>query len=241
MISANKINKAPLGRGLCNLFYSEFGHSVFIYSYASSRNRENFCHINGLAGFSVLKKNGRAIISMDSGSLLFRSAWYFWTKTKGKVWKDAHLHEFNAQILEYTIRHGFDLSQKEALGDEPILATTKDNRVVSIEGSILFKIDKANAPELWEQIGDKFVSKVVRPYSRSRVASIISLFDLKDIGVKRTEIEKLIKEELNKLFSDKAIVVENVLFSEVKEIKGEAAPEGHPVLSLENTNAATQG
>ena len=52
----------------------------------------------------VLKKNGRAIISMDSGSLLFRSAWYFWTKTKGKVWKDAHLHEFNAQILEDLIK-----------------------------------------------------------------------------------------------------------------------------------------
>lgn len=61
----------------------------------------------------VLKKNGRAIISMDSGSLLFRSAWYFWTKTKGKVWKDAHLHEFNAQILEdLIIRSKFRIKKK---------------------------------------------------------------------------------------------------------------------------------
>jgi len=192
-----------------------------------------------VGGFFISVPPGHIACVYDRGAGVLKKVWGPGLHLKIPFWQIAKL--FNAQILEYTIRHGFDLSQKEALGDEPILATTKDNRVVSIEGSILFKIDKANAPELWEQIGDKFVSKVVRPYSRSRVASIISLFDLKDIGVKRTEIEKLIKEELNKLFSDKAIVVENVLFSEVKEIKGEAAPEGHPVLSLENTNAATQG
>lgn len=52
----------------------------------------------------VLKKGGWAIISMDSGSLLFKWVWYFWTKTKGRVWQDAHLHEFNAQILEDLIK-----------------------------------------------------------------------------------------------------------------------------------------
>ena len=52
----------------------------------------------------VLKENGHAIISMDSGSPLFRIVWFFWTKTKGRVWQNAHLHEFNAQILENLIR-----------------------------------------------------------------------------------------------------------------------------------------
>lgn len=52
----------------------------------------------------VLKRGGQAIISMDSGSTLFRVAWYFWTKTKGKVWQGAHLHEFNAKILEDLIK-----------------------------------------------------------------------------------------------------------------------------------------
>ncbi len=61
----------------------------------------------------VLKKHGLAIISMDSGSLLFRSVWYFWTKTKGKVWHNAHLHEFNARLLEDLIKKsGFKIKKK---------------------------------------------------------------------------------------------------------------------------------
>lgn len=61
----------------------------------------------------VLKKNGHAIISMDSGSFLFKTIWYFWTKTKGRVWQGAHLHEFNAKILENLIKKsGFRIKQK---------------------------------------------------------------------------------------------------------------------------------
>lgn len=61
----------------------------------------------------VLGKNGRAIISMDSGSLLFRIIWFLWTKTRGHVWQGAHLHEFNAQLLEDLIRQsGFKIAKK---------------------------------------------------------------------------------------------------------------------------------
>lgn len=61
----------------------------------------------------VLVKNGQAIISMDSGSPLFRIIWYFWTKTKGRVWENAHLHEFNARILENLIKvAGFKITKK---------------------------------------------------------------------------------------------------------------------------------
>jgi len=191
-----------------------------------------------VGGFFISVPPGHVACVYDRGLGVLKRVWGPGLHLKIPFWQIAKL--FNGQILEYTIRHGFDLTQKEALGDEPIVVTTKDNRVVAIEASILFKIDKANAPELWEQIGDNFVSKVVRPYSRSRMASIVSQFNAKDIGTQRTEIEKLIKEELNKLFSDKAIIVENVLFSEVKERKGDVA-EGHPVLSDNQTNSPTQG
>ena len=192
-----------------------------------------------VGGFFISVPPGHVACVYDRGLGVLKRVWGPGLHLKIPFWQIAKL--FNGQILEYTIRHGFDLSQKEALGDEPVVVSTKDNKVVFIEGSILFKIDKANAPELWEQIGDNFVSKVVRPYSRSRVASIVSQYNAKDIGIQRTEIEKLIKEELNKLFSDKAIIVENVLFSEVKEIKGDAPLEVHPVLSSPQTTSTSQG
>lgn len=61
----------------------------------------------------VTKKDGLAIIAMDSGSLLFRIVWWFWEKTKGKVWQDAHLHPFHHAQLERTIRRaGFKIIKK---------------------------------------------------------------------------------------------------------------------------------
>lgn len=42
-----------------------------------------------------LSPKGQAIISMDTGNILFNLVWFFWTRTKGKVWQGAHLHKFD--------------------------------------------------------------------------------------------------------------------------------------------------
>lgn len=52
----------------------------------------------------VLKKEGMAIIELDSGNLLFSIIWYLWRKFAGKVWKDSHLHSFNIRKLEKMIQ-----------------------------------------------------------------------------------------------------------------------------------------
>ncbi len=52
----------------------------------------------------VLKKNGHAIVVMDSGSNIFRIVWWIWEKTKGRVWDGAHLHPFHHTELETVIK-----------------------------------------------------------------------------------------------------------------------------------------
>ena len=170
-----------------------------------------------VGGFFISVPPGHVACIYDRGVGVLKRVWGPGLHLKIPFWQIAKL--FNAQILEYPIRHGFDLSVREALGDEPIVTTTKDGKVISVEGSILFKIDKANAPEIWENIGDNFVSKVVRPYSRSRIGSTLGSYIAKEIGSKRTEIEKNLKDEFNKIFADKGLIVENVLFSEVKIVE----------------------
>lgn len=182
-----------------------------------------------VGGFFISVPPGHVACVYDRGAGVLKRVWGPGLHLKIPFWHIAKL--FNAQVLGYTIRHGFDLSVKEALGDEPVIATTKDNKTVSIEGSILFRLDKANAPLLWENIGDNFISKVIRPYSRSRIASAFSKFDSKEIGAERSKIESLLKEELNELFRDKALIIENVLFSEVKIIDSEARRNGQSILS----------
>lgn len=61
----------------------------------------------------VMKKNGRAIIAMDSGNLLFRLVWWFWEKTGGKAWQNAHIHPYHHQELEEIIKNaGFKIVKK---------------------------------------------------------------------------------------------------------------------------------
>lgn len=52
----------------------------------------------------VLKKNGTLILTMDSGSWLFRIVWFFWENTKGNIWKGAHLHPFHHSDLERLVK-----------------------------------------------------------------------------------------------------------------------------------------
>jgi regulator of protease activity HflC (stomatin/prohibitin superfamily) len=183
-----------------------------------------------VGGFFISVPPGHVACVYDRGLGVLKRVWGPGLHLKIPFWQIAKL--FNAQILEYTIRHGFDLTLKEALGDEPIVATTKDNHTISIEGSILFKLDKANAPELWENIGDNFISKVVRPYSRSRISSAFSKFDSAEIGSERIRIESVLKDELNKLFEDKGLIIENVLFSEVKIIESGTKQPVQSILSV---------
>lgn len=61
----------------------------------------------------VLKQSGTAIVSMDSGSTLFKIVWWFWERTKGRVWQGAHLHPFHHSQLEKIIRKaGFKIKGK---------------------------------------------------------------------------------------------------------------------------------
>ncbi|HOX96366.1 MAG TPA: prohibitin family protein [Candidatus Woesebacteria bacterium] len=180
-----------------------------------------------VGGFFISVPPGHVACVYDRGLGVLKRVWGPGLHLKFPFWQIAKL--FNAQILEYTIRHGFDISQKESLGDEPIAATTKDSMIISVEGSILFKIDKANAPELWENIGDNFISKVVRPYSRSRISSGFSQYDSSEIGNERSKIESDLKMELNKLFEDKGLIVENVLLSDIKVVDSGTK---HPVRTL---------
>jgi len=131
-------------------------------------------------------------------------------------WQRAKL--FNAQILEYMIRHDFDLSHQEAMGDEAITGKTADGKNIQLEGSILFKIDKSRANELWETIGENFISKIVRPVSRSRIRSVLSEVSLNQLTAYRTQVEEKIKKELNNIFSKSGLVADGFLLSELKDL-----------------------
>lgn len=166
-----------------------------------------------VGGFFISVPPGHVACVYDRGRGVLKNVYGPGLHLKIPFWQIAKL--FNAQVLEYTIHKGFDLSAKEKLGDEPIKTSTKDGKEVLVEGSILFKIDKANAPELWENIGEHFVSKVVRPYSRSKISAIFTQINGADVKNSRAALEAKLKEELNAEFASRGLICEGVLLSEV--------------------------
>ena len=177
-----------------------------------------------VGGFFISVPPGHIACIYDRGRGVLKRVLGPGLHLKIPFWQIAKL--FNAQILEYTITENFDLNHREALGDVPIKTTTKDGFHIQVEASILFRLDKSNAPELWENIGENFVSKVVRPISRSRMSAIFASLTLDQIKNSRTQIEALLKDELNSHFQPKGILCEGALLSEVKLAQAQGnAPE----------------
>lgn len=166
-----------------------------------------------VGGFFISVPPGYIACIYDRGRGVLKHVYGPGLHLKIPFWQIAKL--FNAQILEYTIHKGFDFSNKESLGDEPIKTSTRDGKNVLVEGSVLFRIDKGNAPELWENIGEHFVSKVVRPFSRSKISAIFTTIDAGVVKNARAELESQLKIELNKEFQDRGLICEGVLLSEV--------------------------
>ncbi len=172
-----------------------------------------------VGGFFISVPPGHVACIFDRGRGVLPKIWGPGLHFKIPFWQVAKL--FNAQIIEYSITDGFDFSKnKEALGDDKVLVTTKDGKDITVEGSVLFRIDRNNAPELWENLGENVVSKVVRPFSRSKIASLFSELTLDQIKQHRGEVENLVKQELNTYFRDRGLDCEGFLLSAVRLIGG---------------------
>lgn len=129
-------------------------------------------------------------------------------------WQKAKL--FNTQTLEYSISREFNLENKRALGDIPIAAVTKDDKKIATEGTILLRLDVEQIPDIWQSIGEDFVSKIIRPTIRSRIRMVASKFTKQEmIGEQRDAVETELKNELEKILYPRGIYVENVLLSEI--------------------------
>jgi regulator of protease activity HflC (stomatin/prohibitin superfamily) len=170
-----------------------------------------------VGGFFISVPPGHIACIYDRGRGVLPRVWGPGLHLKIPFWQIAKL--FNAQILEYNIREGFDVDNKEILGDRALRTSTKDGQFLQIEASILFRIDKRMAPTLWENIGDNFVSKVVRPIARARISNIVSEYTYEEFINNRPQVEERLKQALNAEFNSKGLICEGFLPSEVKPIK----------------------
>src|SRR3990167_1156786 len=100
-----------------------------------------------VGGVFISVPPGHVACVYDRGRGVLKRVWGPGLHLKIPFWQVAKL--FNAQTLEYGIRRGFNpKTEEEILGDEPINAVSADNRLMTIEGAILFRINKDRVTEL---------------------------------------------------------------------------------------------
>lgn len=168
-----------------------------------------------LKGFFITVPPGYVACVYDLGRGVLRKVLQPGLHLKIPFWQKAKL--FNTQTLEYSINRKFSPENIRALGDVPIITLAHDNKNISIEGTILLRLDINRIPQIWQNIGEDFVDKIIRPTTRSRLRMIASKYDSQDIvSTKRKEIEIEILEELERIFYPRGINVENVLLSEIR-------------------------
>jgi regulator of protease activity HflC (stomatin/prohibitin superfamily) len=173
-----------------------------------------------VGGFLVTVPPGHVgcIYSIFRGVL--KNVWY-----PGMHFKIPIIHRvklFNAQLIEYTVSKDVVLKDnKEIMGDEVINSVTADNKFVAVEATVLIKLDTERLPEIWQNIGENFVSKVVRPVTRSRIRKVLTNHTLvKALSTDRSLIEEEVKQELRDSLSSHGLNVENFYLSSLTPIEG---------------------
>ncbi len=169
-----------------------------------------------LKGFFIHVPPGYVACVYDLGQGVLKRVFMPGLHLKIPFWQKARL--FNTQTLEYPISKDFNATGAQALGDEPVHATTADGKPITIEGTVLLRLDVHQIPTIWQQIGEDFISKIVRPTIQSRMRMIASRYNRADvISQKRDVVEVDAKNELARIFYPRGIIVENVLLSEVRD------------------------
>lgn len=169
-----------------------------------------------LKGFFIHVPPGYVACVYDLGQGVLKRVYMPGLHLKIPFWQKARL--FNTQTLEYAIQSNINPSDPLVMGDEPIRAVTADGHPIVIEGTVLLRLDVQQIPMIWQQIGEDFVAKIVRPTIQSRMRMIASRYHRGDIiSFKRDVVEVDAKNELARIFYPRGIIVENVLLSEVRD------------------------
>ncbi len=194
-----------------------------------------------VGGFIVTVPPGHVACIYSIFTGVMKNVWYPGMHFKLPIIHRAKL--FNAQLIEYTIAKDVTLKDnKEIMGDEVINAVTLDNKFVAVEATVLIKLDTERLPEIWQNIGENFISKVVRPVTRSRIRKVLTNHTLMmALSTNRSLIEDEVARELRESLAGHGLDVENFYLSSLTPIEGGQLTENpteiiQPIESKTNTD-----
>ncbi len=109
-----------------------------------------------------------------------------------------------------------EVNAQAGSANDALEALTADGLPVSLELSVRYHPDPEQISRLHQQIGPDYVSKIVRPLTRSHVRMVVAQYPVVDIyGPRRAKIIEQINTRLRKLFAQSYVVLDEVLLRDV--------------------------
>jgi regulator of protease activity HflC (stomatin/prohibitin superfamily) len=120
------------------------------------------------------------------------------------------VHLFDIQTQNYTMSAVNSEGQKE--GDDAIRVLSSDGLEVTIDLSVLYKVNPQKAPYILQNIGEDYIEKIVRPVSRTAIRDNAVNYQAVDLySTKRQEFQDKINRAIAESFAKRGLELQQIL------------------------------
>jgi regulator of protease activity HflC (stomatin/prohibitin superfamily) len=122
----------------------------------------------------------------------------------------ADVTSIDIKTQNYTMSGVHDEGNKS--GDDAIKVLTADGLEVTIDLSVLYRVNPTEAPKMLREIGINFEDKIVRPIARTRIRDNSVYYDAVALySTKRDEFQARIFKTIENDFKQRGLILENLL------------------------------
>ena len=125
---------------------------------------------------------------------------------------EVHIFDIRTQNYTMSARSG----EGQVQGDDAIRVLSSDGLEVTIDLSVLYKIDPLKAPFILQNIGENYEDKIVRPVTRTAIRdNAVSYQAVELYSVKRQEFQNRINQTITQNFAKNGLEVQQVLIRNI--------------------------
>lgn len=101
-------------------------------------------------------------------------------------------------------------------GDDAIKVLTNDGLEVTMDLTVLYRLNQADAPRLLKETGANYQDKIIRPLARTKIRDNAVRFDAVALYSQKRELfQNLITTDIEKSFKQRGIILENILIRNI--------------------------
>ena len=124
------------------------------------------------------------------------------------------IEEFSIRTKNYTMASTF--TEGEVTGDDAIKILSNDGLEVSIDLTILYKINPSKAPQIFRTLGPNFEAVIIRPVTRTGIRNSASRYDAVELfAEKRDEFEQSIRTAIQDTLEARGFNLDQILVRKI--------------------------